>query len=110
MSDPVIEEAWADGFLMSTSSYWKARALAAEARLDAPVGAAQEVLGVQQWMALDLDMALGHREHPAPNENGGRASWADWWSELLVEVRDLTAAAILHDYEIKAGRGGAGDE
>ncbi len=108
-----------------TADYWRERANALDqvtvpglgtfaSQEDADsaicVLAAPYMLGVQQWMALDLDMALGHREHPAPNENGGRASWADWWSELLVEVRDLTATAVLHDYEIKSGRGGAGDE
>ncbi|MDQ7993552.1 MAG: hypothetical protein AAGC63_12025 [Propionicimonas sp.] len=61
---------------------------------------AEAVIGVQRWMALDLFMALGHGTEAPPEfsdpENANR-SWADWWADLLGEVRSRRTEA-----EVKA--------
>lgn len=52
---------------------------------------AQAIAGVQRWMALDLQMALGHgTKTPDLSDQ----DWAEWWASLLAEVRDRGAAAL----------------
>ncbi|MER7815629.1 hypothetical protein [Streptomyces sp. NPDC096153] len=52
----------------------------------------QAVRRVQTWMALDLHMALGRPvDHGVNVEHQGFRSWADWWAELLADVRTGTS-------------------
>ncbi|MGW6459112.1 hypothetical protein ACWF94_24850 [Streptomyces sp. NPDC055078] len=54
------------------------------------------VHGVQAWMALDLHTAL-RRSIDNQAEHQGHASWADWWAELLADVRRMAdPPGLLH--------------
>lgn len=47
---------------------------------------ARAVRGAQGFMALDLHRALGQPNDPKA-QHQGHASWADWWAQLLSDVR-----------------------
>lgn len=65
-----------------------------------PQGLDTAVRGVQAWMALDLHTALGRdTDHSATCQNQGFSSWADWWADLIGQVRN--------GYQLVAYRTGA---
>lgn len=56
---------------------------------DDPTTPNDAVQGVQQWMALDLHMALGRPiDMRSEVRNQGFDSWADWWADLCAAVRE----------------------
>jgi hypothetical protein len=54
---------------------------------DVAKGADAGVRAVQGWMAADVATALGHADVYTAAEHGGHKSWADWWANLMGEVR-----------------------